>query len=252
METDEFDAGRLPDEIEIPEEIEDDIDAISDYITDMTGFCHKGFQLDSEARLTDSKGTDMEMLKKICYLLHIDETSDMALPLVFYRNHLLISADYFRSDEALFKLIYTNIFKTKPENMVSFRDETYISLSAVLESLEAGQRGQAGHKTFTKELIIPYKTALHYQKLLDNPGSLSLLSLYDNIIHIADFDDGYSIKFRLHRRVTDRKWRTEAVLYDGNGRQMSYCESEDHFIGEWILKNPDGTEYCVHVRSEQP
>lgn len=41
----------LPTAIEIPEDIivEDDyeatLDAISDYITDITGFCHKGFEI---------------------------------------------------------------------------------------------------------------------------------------------------------------------------------------------------------------
>lgn len=34
----------LPSEIEIPDEITDE-DEISDYITDETGFCHKGFDL---------------------------------------------------------------------------------------------------------------------------------------------------------------------------------------------------------------
>jgi hypothetical protein len=34
----------LPDEIEIPEELEDK-EAISDYLSDVTGFCHNGFEL---------------------------------------------------------------------------------------------------------------------------------------------------------------------------------------------------------------
>ena len=38
----------LPTEITIPEEIADDEDAISDYISDVTGFCHTGFQLTSD------------------------------------------------------------------------------------------------------------------------------------------------------------------------------------------------------------
>lgn len=41
------DLESLPAEIELPEELglEDD-DAVSDYITDLTGFCHRGFQLE--------------------------------------------------------------------------------------------------------------------------------------------------------------------------------------------------------------
>lgn len=35
----------LPKEIEIPSFIKEDEDSISDYITDKTGFCHKGFEL---------------------------------------------------------------------------------------------------------------------------------------------------------------------------------------------------------------
>lgn len=34
----------LPNEIEIPEDVEDD-DEISDYLSDITGFCHKGFEI---------------------------------------------------------------------------------------------------------------------------------------------------------------------------------------------------------------
>lgn len=38
------DLENLPQEIEIPNGIEDD-DEISDYISDYTGFCHKGFEI---------------------------------------------------------------------------------------------------------------------------------------------------------------------------------------------------------------
>lgn len=35
----------LPTEIIIPSNIEDDEELISDYLSDETGFCHKGFEL---------------------------------------------------------------------------------------------------------------------------------------------------------------------------------------------------------------
>lgn len=35
----------LPTEIDIPSDMEDE-DEISDYISDVTGFCHKGFNLE--------------------------------------------------------------------------------------------------------------------------------------------------------------------------------------------------------------
>lgn len=38
----------LPTEIEIPEDIEGDDDAISGYLSDMTGYCHLGFSLDTD------------------------------------------------------------------------------------------------------------------------------------------------------------------------------------------------------------
>lgn len=39
-----MDAGQLPEEIEIPQDIADKgDDAVSDYITELTGFCHMGF-----------------------------------------------------------------------------------------------------------------------------------------------------------------------------------------------------------------
>lgn len=39
----------LPEKIIIPNNIKDDIDAISDYISDKTGFCHNGFSITHEA-----------------------------------------------------------------------------------------------------------------------------------------------------------------------------------------------------------
>ena len=41
------DGGELPNEITIPNDIEDE-EAISDYISDVTGFCHKGFELEEQ------------------------------------------------------------------------------------------------------------------------------------------------------------------------------------------------------------
>lgn len=41
----ETDLG-LPTEIELPKEIENDEDAISDYLSGATGFCHCGFVLE--------------------------------------------------------------------------------------------------------------------------------------------------------------------------------------------------------------
>lgn len=40
----EEDRESLPTEIEIPADMEDE-DEISDYLSDITGFCHKGFEL---------------------------------------------------------------------------------------------------------------------------------------------------------------------------------------------------------------
>lgn len=37
----------LPTEIEIPEGMDDE-DEISDYISDVTGYCHNGFSLDTD------------------------------------------------------------------------------------------------------------------------------------------------------------------------------------------------------------
>lgn len=45
---DENELENLPTEIIIPPNIEDDEEAISDYLSDETGFCHKGFELVSQ------------------------------------------------------------------------------------------------------------------------------------------------------------------------------------------------------------
>lgn len=44
---DPADISALPDEILIPENLNDD-EEISDYISDMTGFCHRGFEIKEE------------------------------------------------------------------------------------------------------------------------------------------------------------------------------------------------------------
>lgn len=41
---DDSELADLPSEIDIPENLTDE-EEISDYISDMTGFCHKGFSL---------------------------------------------------------------------------------------------------------------------------------------------------------------------------------------------------------------
>lgn len=40
----------LPGEVEIPEEIGDDTDAISEYLSNLTGYCHYGFCIDGEKK----------------------------------------------------------------------------------------------------------------------------------------------------------------------------------------------------------
>lgn len=51
---DEGDMNALPTEIEIPEGMTDE-EEISDYLSDITGYCHKGFVLDNEVRFKDLK-----------------------------------------------------------------------------------------------------------------------------------------------------------------------------------------------------
>ena len=56
MDEDDLD---LPTEIEIPDEVlhayKENEDAISDYLSDQTGFCHKGF------RLIDAEGNEVDL-----------------------------------------------------------------------------------------------------------------------------------------------------------------------------------------------
>lgn len=47
IDPEDMDSVELPTEIDIPEEIQDE-EAISDYISEVTGFCHKGFELEEQ------------------------------------------------------------------------------------------------------------------------------------------------------------------------------------------------------------
>lgn len=47
IDPEDDDGVELPNEITIPNDIEDE-EAISDYISDVTGFCHKGFELEEQ------------------------------------------------------------------------------------------------------------------------------------------------------------------------------------------------------------
>lgn len=49
----------LPTEINIPKDIEKNEDKISDYISDVTGFCHLGFSLKEGCILTDSNDANL-------------------------------------------------------------------------------------------------------------------------------------------------------------------------------------------------
>lgn len=46
-DVDPGDHTALPTEIDIPDDITDE-DEISDYLSDVTGYCHKGFRLEGE------------------------------------------------------------------------------------------------------------------------------------------------------------------------------------------------------------
>lgn len=54
-DTDDDEDVSLPTEIEIPKEICDDEDEISDYLSDTTGYCHNGFNLKHDLENFDSK-----------------------------------------------------------------------------------------------------------------------------------------------------------------------------------------------------
>lgn len=51
----------LPEEVEIPEELFGDEEGISDYLSDETGFCHKGFTVGIGIRLWAHIGVTMEV-----------------------------------------------------------------------------------------------------------------------------------------------------------------------------------------------
>lgn len=46
-DTDAEDRVELPAEIEIPSGIENDVEEISDYLSNVTGYCHKGFVIEA-------------------------------------------------------------------------------------------------------------------------------------------------------------------------------------------------------------
>lgn len=48
------DVQGLPNEIEIPENIPNDEYAISDYLSDVMGFCHKSFELDKALQICEN------------------------------------------------------------------------------------------------------------------------------------------------------------------------------------------------------
>lgn len=172
-DNDENLAKLLPSEIEIPDEFDaNDIDSISDYISDITGFCHKGFKLDYEIEKSNDENTDIEKLNKLYQLLNINSPSVFAFPLVFYKNHILISSDYFRSDKHLFELIQKNIFSRSSDAMVSFRDETYVSLDVIIECLETknaeSERTVTNFEYYEKEILKIMRSHQHISYACDD------------------------------------------------------------------------------------
>lgn len=68
----------LPTEMEIPDEVaKEGEDAISDYLSDQTGFCHTGFMLDTDAS-ADNEDEGLSRLHELAKLVSLERLKELA------------------------------------------------------------------------------------------------------------------------------------------------------------------------------
>ena len=72
-----------------------------------------------------------------------------------------------------------------------------------------------------------------------------------SVSYSVNFDNGYEVSVMMcgvqfRPGESNTAW-TQAVLYDKEGRQVSYTEPADEFFGEWWMEDDDGAEYYVNV-----
>ena len=100
----------LPTEIEIPAEYSGDDEAISNYITDLTGFCHKGFAVcefpDNYAELYErvwGKDCSSDELFAICQKCKHRDTSEDTADTISWEScfHICVNCPVHDAHEAL-------------------------------------------------------------------------------------------------------------------------------------------------------
>lgn len=137
----------LPKEVVIPKSIASDEDAISDYLSNLTGFCHRGFSVTKE---TDDKGDFScfadgeeegafeEAFERFSMIENVASeplTSKTSPVLLIYTDGYDIETTWFSSYELAFEAMKKAFEKTKKE--ILWTDNPHLDLYAGIENDEA-------------------------------------------------------------------------------------------------------------------
>lgn len=68
---------------------------------------------------------DINALNEILNLLDFENNSNIAIPTVFYKQHILINIEYFR-DSDIFKFLTNKFFEKCPQYHCSYKNEIYV------------------------------------------------------------------------------------------------------------------------------
>lgn len=78
---------------------------------------------------------DINILNEICKMLNIGADDNIAIPTIFYKNHLLVNIEYFRGSD-IYKFLRDKLFENCPQYPCFYKDEIYIYVGDVRDWLK--------------------------------------------------------------------------------------------------------------------
>lgn len=68
---------------------------------------------------------DINVLNEIIHMLGIENNDSVAIPTLFYKQHILISLEYFHGSD-MFKFLIDKFFEKCPQYHCNYRNEIYV------------------------------------------------------------------------------------------------------------------------------
>lgn len=86
---------------------------------------------------------DVNTLNEIIDMLKVENNDNLAIPILYYKSHLLINIDYFSGSD-MFKFLTDKLFETCPQYHCSYHSNIYVYIGDIRnwlkEYLEKGEK----------------------------------------------------------------------------------------------------------------